>query len=37
MLMDFTGSNAKLKSTGWKPRYGSAEALRSALEQTRKT
>lgn len=37
MLMDFTGSNAKLKSTGWKPRYGSAEALRSALEQTQKT
>ena len=31
MLMDFTGSNAKLKQTGWKPRYGSAEALRSAL------
>jgi UDP-glucose 4-epimerase len=31
MLVDFTGSNAKLKATGWKPRYGSAEALRSAL------
>jgi nucleoside-diphosphate-sugar epimerase len=31
MLMDFTGSNAKLKDTGWKPRYGSAEALQSAL------
>ena len=31
MLVDFTGSNARLKSTGWKPHYGSAEALRSAL------
>lgn len=31
MLVDFTGSNARLKSTGWKPRFGSAEALRSAL------
>ena len=31
MLVDFTGSNAKLKSTGWKPRYNSAEALRSAV------
>jgi nucleoside-diphosphate-sugar epimerase len=31
MLVDFTGSNAKLKQAGWKPRYGSAEALRSAL------
>jgi UDP-glucose 4-epimerase len=31
MLLDFTGSNAKLKSTGWKPRYDSAAALRSAL------
>jgi nucleoside-diphosphate-sugar epimerase len=31
MLIDFTGSNARLKSTGWKPRYGSAEALRSAI------
>jgi UDP-glucose 4-epimerase len=31
MLVDFTGSNEKLKSTGWTPRYGSAEALRSAL------
>jgi nucleoside-diphosphate-sugar epimerase len=31
MLVDFTGSNARLRQTGWKPRYGSAEALRSAL------
>jgi UDP-glucose 4-epimerase len=31
MLLDFTGSNTKLKSTGWKPRYSSVEALRSAL------
>jgi nucleoside-diphosphate-sugar epimerase len=31
ILVDFTGSNAKLRQTGWKPRYGSAEALRSAL------
>ncbi|MBU6411242.1 MAG: hypothetical protein KGR98_12720, partial [Verrucomicrobia bacterium] len=30
MLVDFSGSNAKLKSTGWKPRHGSAQALRSA-------
>ena len=28
---DFTVSNAKLKGTGWKPRYACAEALRSAL------
>jgi UDP-glucose 4-epimerase len=31
MLVDFTGSNAKLKSTGWKPRYLSEEALRASL------
>jgi len=31
MLVDFTGSNARLKSVGWRPRYGSAEALRSAV------
>jgi UDP-glucose 4-epimerase len=31
ILVDFTGSNAKLKSTGWKPHYGSEEALRTAL------
>jgi nucleoside-diphosphate-sugar epimerase len=31
MLVDFTGSNARLKSTGWRPRHTSAEALRSAL------
>jgi nucleoside-diphosphate-sugar epimerase len=31
MLVDFTGSNARLKSAGWRPRYNSSEALRSAL------
>jgi nucleoside-diphosphate-sugar epimerase len=31
MLLDFTGSNAKLKATGWKPRYGSVAALGSAV------
>jgi nucleoside-diphosphate-sugar epimerase len=31
MLVDFTGSNAKLRKTGWKPRYGSLQALQSAL------
>ncbi len=31
MLMDITGSNAQLKRTGWKPRYGSADALSSAV------
>ena len=31
MLVDFTGSNAKLKDTGWKPQFGSEQALRSAL------
>jgi nucleoside-diphosphate-sugar epimerase len=31
ILVDFTGSNAKLKEAGWRPRYGSAEALRTAL------
>lgn len=31
MLLDFTGSNSKLKGTGWKPRYSSDEALRSAM------
>jgi nucleoside-diphosphate-sugar epimerase len=31
MLMDFTGSNAKLKSAGWKPQHGSASALSTAL------
>jgi nucleoside-diphosphate-sugar epimerase len=30
-LLDFTGSNSKLKETGWRPRFNSAEALRSAL------
>jgi UDP-glucose 4-epimerase len=33
MLVDFTGSNARLKGTGWKPRYGSTEALRSAVQK----
>lgn len=31
MVMDFTASNAKLKGMGWKPRFGTAEAIRSAL------
>jgi nucleoside-diphosphate-sugar epimerase len=31
MLVDFTGSNGRLKNAGWKPQFGSAEALRSAL------
>jgi len=31
MLVDFTGSNAKLKAAGWLPRYNSEQALRSAL------
>jgi len=31
MLVDFTLSNARLKGTGWKPKYDSAGALRSAL------
>jgi nucleoside-diphosphate-sugar epimerase len=30
-LVNFTGSNAKLKQTGWRPRYGSTEALRLAV------
>ena len=30
-MSDFTVSNAKLKGIGWKPYYGCAEALRSAL------
>lgn len=30
-LVDFTSSNAKLKATGWTPRYTSVEAIRSAL------
>ncbi len=32
MLVDFTGSNARLKATGWQPRYGSLETLKSALQ-----
>lgn len=32
MLMDFTGSNARLKGAGWRPHYGSAEALQSATQ-----
>lgn len=31
MLVDFTGSNARLISTGWKPRYKSADAFLSAI------
>lgn len=31
ILLDFTGSNTKLKATGWKPAHGSAAALRAAL------
>jgi nucleoside-diphosphate-sugar epimerase len=31
MLVDFTGNNARLKGTGWKPRFSSAEAFKSAL------
>jgi len=31
MLVDFTGSNARLKAAGWTPRYNSEQALRSAL------
>jgi nucleoside-diphosphate-sugar epimerase len=31
ILVDFTGSNAKLKSLSWKPRYSSKQALCSAL------
>ena len=32
MLVDFTGSNARLKAAGWAPRHRSAEALRSACQ-----
>jgi len=31
MLVDFTGSNAKLKATGWSPRHGSLESVRLAV------
>jgi len=31
MLVDFTGSNARLKAAGWAPRFGSEAALRAAL------
>jgi len=31
MLVDSTVSNAKLKATGWRPKYNTAEALKSAL------
>jgi len=31
MLVDFTGSNSRLRETGWQPHYRSAEALRTAL------
>ena len=30
ILVDFTGSNAKLKATGWRPRHGSLESVRLA-------
>jgi UDP-glucose 4-epimerase len=35
MLVDFTGSNARLKETGWAPRHGSAGALRCACQTLR--
>jgi nucleoside-diphosphate-sugar epimerase len=31
LLVDFTGSNAKLRAAGWQPRYTSEAALRSAF------
>jgi hypothetical protein len=31
MLVDFTGSNKKLKTTGWRPKFTSADALRAAV------
>ena len=31
MLADSTASNAKLRATGWKPNYSTAETLKSAL------
>jgi NAD(P)-dependent dehydrogenase (short-subunit alcohol dehydrogenase family) len=31
LLLDFTGSNLKLKAAGWQPSYGSADALLAAL------
>jgi nucleoside-diphosphate-sugar epimerase len=31
MLVDFTGSNAKLKAAGWQPRFNSEAALKSAV------
>lgn len=31
MLVDFTGSNARLRAAGWRPAYTSEQALRSAL------
>jgi len=34
LLVDATSSNAKLRATGWKPRYSTAEALRSAPSRT---
>jgi UDP-glucose 4-epimerase len=33
MLVDATSSNAKLRATGWTPKYSTAEALRSALSR----
>jgi len=37
IFSDTTCSNAKLKATGWKPDYTTAEALKSALSQFRQT
>lgn len=31
MLVDFTGSNAKLKRAGWSPKYNSEQSLRASL------
>jgi len=32
MLVDFTLSNSRLKAAGWKPKYSSVAALRSAIQ-----
>lgn len=34
-LVDFSASNAKLKTTGWMPHYSCAEAIRTALEPSK--
>ena len=31
LLLDYTASNAKLRATGWSPRYNTEAAFRSAL------